>query len=370
MDKKLLITGIRGIPAHYGGFETFAEELSLYLVEHGWEVTVYCQENAELDGVSAALWESNWQGITLVHVPVKGDTALASIKFDWLCLLDVIKRDGLVLTLGYNTALFNVLLRVKGRSYLMNMDGLEWQRNKWRWYEKTWLYLNERFGCWFANHLIADHPEIARHLETRVSSNKITTVGYGGREVCDADAEFIQRFGLQPKGYAIVIARPEPENHILEIVQAFSERPRNCQLVILGNYSHDESYQAEVLKSASSEVKFIGAIYDAMTLDSLRFNAKVYIHGHKVGGTNPSLIEALGAAQPILAHDNVFNRYVAGKSAVYFKDAKDCDKQLSNLLGDESKLTQLSQAAHQQFLENYRWQIILQKYQTLLEKYV
>ncbi len=155
--KQLIITGIRGVPAAHGGFETFAENLAVYLVKYGWKVTVYCQESYnDFQQVS----ETEWQGVRRIHIPVKGQGAKATIIFDYLSLKHAAKEPGLVLTLGYNTALFNLRLRLSGKKNLINMDGIEWKRDKWKWYEKAWLYFNERAGCLIGNHLIADHPEI------------------------------------------------------------------------------------------------------------------------------------------------------------------------------------------------------------------
>ena len=170
----------------------------------------------------------------------------------------------------------------------------------------------------FGNHLVADHPRIADHLATRVRRDKITMIPYGGLEVSVADEAILDEFGLLKNDYAIVIARPEPENSILEIVSGFSKKRRGNKLVVLGNYDNDNAYHRAVLSSASDEVEFLGAIYDVEKVSALRFFCRAYVHGHQVGGTNPSLVESIGAGNAIIAHDNPFNRWVAGDGAVYF----------------------------------------------------
>ena len=153
----------------------------------------------------------------------------------------------------------------------------------------------------------------------RVPGDKITMIPYGADLVENADPSLLYPYGLTPGGYAIVVARPEPENSILEIVGAFSTKTRNLKLVVLGKYSPNESpYQKSVMGAASSEVLFPGAVYEKSIIQSLRFHARLYIHGHKVGGTNPSLVEALGVGSAVLAQDNKFNRWVARKGAHYF----------------------------------------------------
>ena len=169
----------------------------------------------------------------------------------------------------------------------------------------------------------------------------------------------------------LVIARPEPENSILEIVRAFSKSKRGHMLVVLGDYQrHKNKYHSAVLDSASDEVVFPGAIYDSVTVEALRFNAIAYIHGHTVGGSNPSLIEAMGAGQPVLAHDNKFNRWVAGEGALYFSDEYECSSQLSVLLNDQERLKQMSIASKRRFKDEFTWTHVLDQYEKLLLKWV
>ncbi|MGB5915045.1 MAG: DUF1972 domain-containing protein [Phormidesmis sp.] len=347
--KKLSILGCRGIPGNHGGFETFAQRLSLSLVDRGWVVTVYC-EDYERSSIS----EEIWNGVRLVHVPVPYPSAKSTILFDWKSTLHAAKEDTLVLTLGYNTALFSLLYRLKGIPNLINMDGLEWKRQKWNFAQRSWLYINERLGCWFSDHLIADHPVIADHLATRVPREKITMIPYGADPIKQVEASLIEPYGLLPNQYAIVIARPEPENNILEIVSAFSTRRRGLKLVVLGNYYPDvNDYHQTVLDTASDEVIFTGGIYDQPVVEALRTYAQVYIHGHAVGGTNPSLVEAMAASSPILAHDNHFTRWVAGSKACFFDDIASCSAQFDQLLNNKSKLAEMGQYSLQRYKETF-----------------
>lgn len=366
-NRELLILGIRGIPAKHGGFETFAENLALYLVERDWKVTVYCQESKP---EYTLMTESIWKGIKRIHIPVEGKGARATVAFDLFSVQRACRRPGLVLTLGYNTAVFDLLLRFKRRTNLINMDGVEWKRDKWKWYEKAWLYINERAGCLIGDHLIADHPEIKNHLLSRVKAAKITMIPYGARDVTSADVTQLERYDLTPKGYAMVIARPEPENSILEIVKAFVSRPRDSELVVLGEYNESNKYQAAVLEAGRNKVKFVGAIYDRSTIDAMRYYSSLYIHGHTVGGTNPSLIEALGAGQAVLAHDNKFNRWVAGDKARYFKNEEECALHLDTLLGNANLLEEMSHASKSRFYDKFTWESILKQYEDLLLQWV
>ncbi|NML32427.1 DUF1972 domain-containing protein [Paraburkholderia antibiotica] len=368
MTKEIAILGIRGIPANHGGFETFAERLALYLVGRGWRVTVYCQGDASIDRPI----EDVWRGVNRIILPVARNGALGTVEFDWKCVTQVARiKPQVVLTLGYNTAVFSAWLRLRGIHNVINMDGLEWKRNKWRSHERAWLWLNERIGCLVGNRLIADHPEIAKHLATRVSPEKIVTIPYGANRVLSADESRLQQYGLEKDRYAIVIARPEPENSILEIVKAFSARKRNARLVVLGNYLPTNKFHTEVLAAASEEVVFPGAIYEQPTLEALRFYARFYVHGHQVGGTNPSLVEALGAGNAVLAHGNAFNRWVAGDAARFFNSVDECDERIGALLEDTHEIQSMREEAVIRFESGFEWDHILHSYEQILsEKFV
>lgn len=359
------ILGIRGLPASHGGFETFAEYLSLYLVEKRWKVVVYCQE----DGDGEA-WHDEWHNLERVHIPTRKSGPLGTIIFDWKSTLHAAKSNDLCLTLGYNTAVFTALLRLRGIKNVINMDGIEWSRAKWGPVAKLWFWLNERAGCWLGNHLVADHPEIKKHLSTRVSSKKIATIAYGAERIDGADVSQLEKWGLVSGGFLTVIARAEPENSILEIVQGFSRKPRGLKLVVLGNYDASHAYQRLVLDAASDEVIFVGAIYDKSIVRSLRFHSAAYVHGHQVGGTNPSLVEALGAGNAVIAHDNRFNRWVAGDSACYFKGADSFSAALETVLDRPELLTAMRAGSLQRFEAEFTWPHILGQYEQLLGRFI
>jgi len=359
--KDVRILGTRGVPAAHGGFETFAEHLALYLVERGWRVTVYCQE----DG-TGPVFEDEWHGVRRVRMPVATAGAAGTVLFDWKSTLHAAGEKGLVLTLGYNTAVFCAAYRLKGLKNVINMDGVEWRRQKWGKVAKLWFWLNDWAGCWLGNHLVADHPEIANHLSTRVGRDKITMIPYGADRVDAADAALITPYGLEPNGYAVLIARAEPENSILEVVRTWSRRPRGCKLAVLGKYEDSHAYQHAVTTAASGEVLFLGAIYDKAVVQALRFHARFYVHGHQVGGTNPSLVESLGAGNAVLAHDNPYNRWVAGAGGVYFSTGDDCERHVAHLLEDGTALRTLQSASRAIHEDRLTWKRVLGDYEALL----
>ncbi|MGI3130188.1 DUF1972 domain-containing protein [Halopseudomonas pachastrellae] len=361
---QITLLGIRGIPAKHGGFETFAEKLCKHLVSKKWDIVVYCQEEG-----TGPIYESQWSDIKLIHIPVLGNGALSTIKFDLKATLHSLSHPGIFLTLGYNTAVFNILHRLKNKTNIINMDGIEWRRDKWGLVAKSWFWFNERVGCWVGNHLVADHPKIKDHLATRVKAKKITMIPYGGDEVHGADPALLETYGTEPGKFSVIIARPEPENSFLEMVRAFSRKQRKHKLIVLGNFQPaTNAFHKSVMDAASNEVIFPGAIYEAPVVQALRFHARFYLHGHRVGGTNPSLVEALGAGCAVIAHDNKFNRWVAGPDAAYFSTEQDCSKLFDKLLVDDNAVMAMKAASRSRFKENFTWNKILDEYEELLLK--
>jgi glycosyltransferase involved in cell wall biosynthesis len=357
----VMIVGTRGIPAEHGGFETFAEDLSVFLAARGHHVTVYCQAES-----SAVLSEDVWRGVHRVLIPA-ADHAVGTISYDWATTMHCSRKKGVVLTLGYNTGIFSLVYRFHNVPNVMNMDGIEWKREKWSLTQRAWLWFSEWAGARCANHLVADHPEIARHLRRHTASKKISIIPYGADPVTVAPTDVLTEFGIKAKRYYLVIARPEPENSILEIVKSFSACGISDPLVVLGNYAGEGSqYRQQVLDAAPPNVYFLGAIYDREVVRALRFHAKTYIHGHRVGGTNPSLVESLAAGNAIIAHDNRFNRWVAGEGAKFFRDSKDLEAILCSLEADPLQLVGMEQASRRQHRSEFEKEKVLLAYEELL----
>jgi len=364
--KVVRILGTHGVPASYGGFETAAENVAKYLVANGWKVIVYCQVKG-----NGELTEDNWRGIDRVIIPVDLEGWRGTSKFDWLCIAHASRYSDLCLTFGYNTGIYNFRLRLSGVKNIINMDGIEWSRKRWGLIKQSILYVNERFAALFGDHLIADHPEIEKYLWTRAPKKKISTIAYGADPI-DAPLERpVFSLGLQPRNYMTIIARPIPENSILELVRGFSRKVRGHKLVVLGDYSAErDQYHREVKAAASAEVVFPGAIYDPDVVKSLRHYAVGYLHGHTVGGTNPSLVEAMAAGNPVIAHDNLYNRWVVRDGALYFTDEATVDEHVTRLLSDRALRERLSAHSLERFATEFTWQHVAGQYEELLRRFL
>ena len=218
--------------------------------------------------------------------------------------------------------------------------------------------------------LIADAEAIAqRFRETYPKGAPSSFIAYGAELVQDRDVDpsVLSAWGLKPRRYMLVVARPEPENHILEIVQGYEMHGGDWPLVIVGDVSGATAYQQLLRQHASDRVRFVGGIYDTGQLVSLRLHAACYLHGHSVGGTNPSLLEALACGNWVIAHDNPFNREVARDAADYFATPEQLARSLDLVVGQsDAMLPQRSQRARDIVAEHYTWEGIADAYEALM----
>ena len=359
--KSLLILGTRSVPARHGGFETFAEQLALFFVNRGWSVSVYCQDDVPV--VEQRFKSETWRGVTRLRVQVASNGARGTMEFDWHCVRDAATREGVCLVLGYNTAIFLPYLRAHGRMVFTNMDGVEWRRPKWSKPVQAWFWLNEWIAAWSSHRLVADHPVIADHLATRRHRSATAVIPYGGVAIENAPRDPVIALGLEPGRYLVSIARIEPDNNIHTLVEAFSSRRRGAKLAILGALSEDVAYHRKVRAAASDEVMFPGPIYDPAVVGPLRFHARAYLHGHTVGGTNPSLVEALWAGNPVIADDNLYNRWTAGDAAAYFKDVATCSDAMEHMLVDDALVERCRAAARARARAAFEWNDVLLAYE-------
>lgn len=365
-DKVVRILGTHGVPASYGGFETAAENVALFLRDQGWRVVVYCQVRGR-----GPVLTDRWHGLERVLIPVDREGWLGTSTFDWLSIAHACRYRDVCLTFDYNTAVFNLAQRVLGIPNVINMDGIEWSRARWGKLRQAILYTNERIACLVGNRLIADHPVIETYLHTRALARKVSTVTYGGPTVSRAPAGVPLGYGLTPGRYLTLIARPIPENLILEIVAGFSRRHRGVELVVLGAYQPEvDPYHRAVLDAAGDEVRFLGGVYDPAQTAALRFHSLGYLHGHTVGGTNPSLVEALGAGNPVIAHENAYNRWVASDAALYFSTTDELDARVSELVDTPDLARRLGAAARARHASEFTWEHVAGQYEQLLLPYL
>ena len=359
---KIAILGSRGIPAKFGGFETFAEQLAVRLVKKNFAVTVFCESEAgeKLD---------TYKEISLRYVKTPRVTAVRSIWFDTACILKCLGKYDIVYMLGYSVAFAFFLPRILGEKLLVNMDGLELKRTKWSALAKGYLRAMEHLATSWATVAIADAEGIADHLIKQYGSpEKVVMIPYGADVIMTApDPKKLVPFGLEVGNYYLVVCRLEPENHVLEIIRGFSQTTSRRKLVIIGDHHADTAYTRVLTGQNDERVIFLGSIYDQELLTALRYHCYTYLHGHSVGGTNPSLLEAMACGNFVIAHDNVFNREVTENQGWYFTNSMELQQLVDELeaLGPPAKV---SNSFRDIMKKKYNWDVIADSYAKLFRR--
>lgn len=318
---KIAFISTRGIPNNYGGFEQFTEYISVGLVWRGHEVVVYSPHFHPYR-------EPDYKGVRIKHIysPEKWiGSSVGSFFYDFLSLHDALKKEkfDIIYEAGYTSIVpayiwFNVK-RIKYPLFTTNMDGLEYKRTKFnRWVQK-FVFWEERMAVKHSHFLIADNMGIHDYYKEKYGKES-KFLAYGADIHEDYDEDILKEFGLEADGYFIVVARLEPENNLFMAIEGYlaSGQYGKRPLVIVGKTNTPYGKHLVERYGGDRNIRFVGGIYDFRKLNSIRHYSYAYFHGHSVGGTNPSLLEAMASGCFILAHDNIFNRAVLGENALYY----------------------------------------------------
>jgi hypothetical protein len=354
------ILGTRGIPNRYGGFEQCAEYLALGLKEKGHHVSVYNSSHHEYR-------ESSWQGVDIIHCydPEHKLGTAGQFIYDLNCINDARKRNfDIVLQLGYTSSSVWYWRWPRKAKNIVNMDGLEWKRSKYSSSVQRFLRQAER---WAANHgdvLIADSKGIQEHLQATYGKSSVF-IPYGAEPFTEPDKTVPARYGLTPFGYHLLIARMEPENNIELIIRGYLASETQAPLVIVGRTENRFGTYLKNTYGAAPGIRFTGGIYEPTAINNLRYHSGLYFHGHSVGGTNPSLLEAMGCNALIAAHDNIFNRSILGEDAFYFREEKEIAALLSGF-GDKFRFVRFLQHNQDKIRTRYNWPAIVDAYEQVM----
>lgn len=359
MKMDLAIIGTVGLPARYGGFETLAHELSTRFASNR-SVLVYCTRHGRSD------FPTQFGQIELDYVNWNAN-GWQSILYDFVCLWRARRRARTILVLGVSGGLIIPLLRriSPGTRFITNVDGVEWKREKWGRLARWILKISESAAVRSSHTIVADNQGIVEHVRSHYGCESVL-IAYGGdnqRETAalQADARDTQ---FAAGDYCFTVCRIEPENHLHLILQAFAATPGQC-LVIVGNWEVSE-YARQLYKRYSEykNIELLKPIYDQDRLHRLRREARAYIHGHSAGGTNPSLVEAMFSAVPILAFDVSYNRHTTEQRAAYWASAD----QLRELIKapEKSQLDENGAAMLAIAQRRYTWAEIARSYESVL----
>jgi len=351
--------GARGIPAHYGGFETFAEQLAVRLVERGHEVTVFC-EKAE-DAVD------DYRGVKLRQVAARELGPLTTVIYDAACLWQARSSFDVIYMLGYGSSAFCWVPRMWGTKVWINMDGLEWARGKWGRIARSYLRVAETIAMWTPDRIIADAAAIKENLESRHPRlPPCDVIPYGCEIVCEAPAEELKGLGVSPRDYYLVVCRFEPENMIREIIEGFLSSDSQARLVLVGDYMRRSAYVESLRKYKTDRLLFTGPVYEKARIQALRYFCRAYLHGHSVGGTNPSLLEAMGCGNAVIANDNPFNREVLGDAGFFFSSPKDVAGCIGRVDSGAAEVAEVRTRVVERVKQFYTWERITDYYCELI----
>lgn len=356
----IAMLGTRGVPAAYGGFETAVEEVGRRLVTRGHEITVYTR-NGQTD-------LRDHLGMRIVHLPALPRKQLETLSHSALSTAHLLtrRRPDAAFLFNAANAPFLPMLRARGVPTALHMDGLEWKRSKWGGRGRAYYRWAEQFGVRQADALIADAPGIADYYRHQFDV-PTELIRYGAPLLDGAPEDGVRSLGLDPDGYHLVVARFEPENHVLEIVEGFRRSDAMKPLVVVGSAPYSASYTRAISDAASADprIRLLGAVYDQGLLDALYTHAFTYVHGHCVGGTNPSLLRALGAGTAVLAFDVGFNREVLDGEGWFFTSADDVAALLTEVEGDPTVIAARGEQGRERAAHRFSWDDVAAAYEDL-----
>ncbi|GAA3993761.1 DUF1972 domain-containing protein [Mucilaginibacter dorajii] len=321
---KIAIIGTRGIPNHYGGFEQCAEYLAAGLIKKGYEVIVYNSHNHPYQ-------QKDWKGVEICHCydPEYKMGTVGQFLYDLNCIRDVRKRKvDIILQLGYTSSSVWGWLLPGAAIVTTNMDGLEWKRAKYSKPVQAFLKYAEKLAVRYSDHLISDSLEIQRYLKGKYGEDSCF-IPYGAEVFNSPNATVLNEYNLETEQYDMLIARMEPENSIEIILDGVAKAGLDRKFLVVGSTDNDYGEYIRAKFQFHKNIVFAGAVYDLGKLNNLRYYSNLYFHGHTVGGTNPSLLEAMASNSLICSNDNKFNRAILGTDAFYFSTAADVALQLA-----------------------------------------
>lgn len=359
--KRVAIIGTVGIPARYGGFETLAEQLVGHLADR-YELTVYCSRSAY------GSRPSRIPGVRLVYLPLKAN-GIQSLLYDAVSIAHALGRNDVLLVLGVSGAtLLPLVRRASNARTIVNIDGLEWKREKWGSVARNVLRKLEAVAVGAADEVVADNAEISRYLESEYNRPS-TLIAYGGDHARHVPLEgaTVDRLGLgSGSAYAFSVCRVEPENNVRLLLEAFS-KPSRMPLVMVGNWKNSDYGRALLTEfAADPNLRLLPPIYDQRQLDALRSNCGLYVHGHSAGGTNPSLVEAMWLGLPVFAFDVAYNRETTSNRARYFRTAEDLEELVASVSDEARK--QLGHSMKDVATARYTWKKVATEYQQLIDE--
>lgn len=355
---RFAILGTRGIPARYGGFETFAEELSTRLAARGHTVTVYCRERFD---------QPSYRGVRLQYLPTIRHKYFDTIVHTWLSTMHLLaSRHDAVLYCNAANAIFTWMPRVLGMPVALNVDGLERNRKKWNALAKAWYRMSEWLATWMPNAVVTDAAAIADYYREKYRRDS-EMIPYGAELGAVESSEVLDRLGLERRKYFLYVSRMEPENNALLVREAFEQIKTEMKLALIGDAPYAAEYIDRVRDTRDPRVVIPGAIYGT-GYHELGSHCFAYVHATEVGGTHPALIEAMGRGALTLYLDTPENAEVAGGAAIPFDRDTLCSVMDAVLMMPEREREQWRARAMERIRSRYSWDAVTDTYERLLTR--
>lgn len=358
--KKIAIIGTAGIPANYGGFETLAAHLVNKLNDK-FEISVYCSGKR----YSRKDRQKTHCGARLIYLPFSAN-GLQSIVYDCVSILHALFYADVLLVLGVPGGFILPFVRLFTRKkIIVSIDGIEWKRNKWSKMARWFLWAAEWCAVKCAHANIADNESIQDYTAIRYGSlSNVIEYGADHTQYVKPSLQKLTQYPFLSSGYAIKVCRIEPENNVHMVLESFAALKR-YPLVIVGNWNNSEYGRSLKQKYSNTQnIHLLNPIYDQSEIDMLRSNATVYIHGHSAGGTNPSLVEAMSLALPVISFDVSYNRTTSENKALYFKSKEELSSIISK--SDKKQLVSIGSNMKEIAQRRYTWDVISDKYAYLI----
>ncbi|MCR4439426.1 MAG: glycosyltransferase [bacterium] len=362
---KIAIMGIRGIPANYGGFETFAEEMAPRLVQLGHEVTVFGRSN------NVDYPHPFYKGVRLRVLPTIRHKYLDTVFHTLVCVLaSFFTPYDVVLICNSANSLFSFIPRLTGKKVVVNVDGLEWKRKKWNWLGKAFYRVSEVLATILPNAIVTDARSIQQYYLTRFGKAS-TYIPYGVPEERVLTKETLQRLGVQPRRYLLYVSRLEPENNAHLVIEAFERVRTDMPLLIVGDAPYSQDYIRRLRSTCDPRIIFTGYVF-GQGYKELQSHAYLYMQATEVGGTHPALLEGMGFGNCVVALDVPEHREVLGDAGIFFvaRPSDDLVGKLQYLVDHPQVVEQYRQKVRERARACYSWDAVTRSYERLFSALV
>ncbi len=358
---KLAILGTRGIPANYGGFETFAEELSVRLAARGHNVTVYGRSN------NIRYPNRLYKGVHLVILPTIATKYLDTVAHTFISVFHALAQNfDCILICNAANAVFAGVPKLASTAVALNVDGIERKRKKWSWAGRLYYRISEYLATIIPDVIVTDAAVIREYYMSRYRAPSVM-IAYGADCTRVESTDVLDRLHIPPREYVLYVSRLEPENNAHLVVQAYRDVRTSKPLLIVGDAPYAQKYIADLKATADPRVQFPGAIY-GQGYRELQSHAYVYIHATEVGGTHPALIEAMGAGNCVIVYDTSENREVVGDCGLFFNDSPSLTQQIQKVVDDTGVIEEFGRKAQARAQRLFSWDAVTDQYEKLFNE--